>query len=86
MTSRRYQAIDERVAAEIRRLHDHYPKLGHHGILEALRQAEFHVDPRELERFMKKHHMKPERAWRPLPLRGLPTWLGGLGGRDERSP
>jgi hypothetical protein len=35
---------------------------------------------------MKKHHMKPERAWRPLPLRGLPTWLGGLGGRNERSP
>jgi len=55
-------------------------------MLEALRQADFDIDTRELERFMKKHHMKPERPWRPLPLRGLPTWLGGLGGRDKGSP
>jgi hypothetical protein len=86
MTSRRYQAIDEHVAVEIRRLHDQYPKLGHHGMLEALRQANFQIDPSELERFMKEHRMKPERPWRPLPLRGLPAWLGGLGGRDKRSP
>ena len=46
-------------------------------MLEALRQADFDIDTRELERFMKKHHMKPERPWRPLPLRGLPAWLGG---------
>ncbi len=83
MTSRRYQVIDEHVAAEIERLHNQHPKLGHHGMLEALRQADFDIDPRELERFMKKHDMKPERPWRPLPLRGLPAWLGG---RDKRSP
>ena len=86
MTSRRYQVIDEHVAAEIERLHNQHPKLGHHGMLEALRQADFDIDPRELERFMKKHHMKPERPWRPLPLHGLPAWLGGRGGRDERPP
>ena len=86
MTSRRYQVIDERVATEIERLHKQHPKLGHHGMLDALRQADLHIDPRELERFMKEHRMKPERPWRPLPLRGLPAWLGGLGGRDKRSP
>ena len=85
MTSRRYQVIDERVATEIERLHKQHPKLGHHGMLEALRQADFHINPRELEHFMKKHRMKPEPPWRPSPLRGLPTWLGGLGGRDRRS-
>ena len=86
MTSSQYEVIDERVAAEIQRLHKRHPKLGHHGLLEALRQSDIHIDPHELERFMKEHHIKAERPWRPLRLRGLPTWLGGLGGRDERSP
>jgi hypothetical protein len=86
MTSRQYQAIDERAAAEIQRLHKRHPRLGHHGLLEALRQADFDIDPNELKLFMKEHHIKPERPWRPFRLRGLPAWLGGLGGRDEGSP
>ena len=77
MTSRRYHPIDERVAEEIRRLHKRHPKLGHHGLLEALEQAEVHVDPEELERFMKEHRMKAEKPWRPSRWRGLPSWLGG---------
>jgi hypothetical protein len=86
MTTTPYQVIDEQVAAEIRRLHKRHPKLGHHGLLEALRQADYHIDPREIERFMKEHHIKPERPWRPFTWRGLPAWMAGLGGRDERSP
>lgn len=86
MTSGQRQAIDQRVAAEIQRLHKRYPKLGHHGLLEALRQSDIHIDRRDLERFMREHHIKAERPWRPWAWRGLPAWLAGLGGRDERSP
>ena len=77
MTSRQYDAIDERVASEIKRLHKRHRKLGHHGLLEALRQADIHVDPKELERFMKQSGIKPQREWRPWRWRGLPAWLGG---------
>jgi hypothetical protein len=86
MTSRQYQLIDERVAGEIRRLHKRYPRLGHHGLLEALQQADIDVDPDDLKRFMKEHRIKAERPWRPFRWRGLPAWLAGLGGSDERSP
>jgi hypothetical protein len=84
MTSRQYQVIDEQVAGEIRRLHRRHPKLGHHGLLEALRQEDVHVDSRDLERFMKEQGIKPERPWRPFRWRGLPGWLAGLSGGDER--
>lgn len=77
MTSRRYDAIDARVAEEIRRLHKQHPRLGHHGLLEALNQADHHVDPEELERFMKEHRIKAEKPWRPWRWQGLPSWLGG---------
>lgn len=81
-----YQTIDEIAAKEIHRLHKRHPALGHNGLLAALRQAGFDIDPTELRRFMKEQRIRPERPWRPLRLRGLPAWLVGLGGRDERSP
>jgi hypothetical protein len=74
MTSRRYDAIDERVAVEIKRLHKEHPKLGHHGLLEALRQDDIHIDPHQLEQFMRVNHILPEREWRPWRWRGLPRW------------
>lgn len=86
MTSRQYQAIDESVAGEIRRLHKRHPKLGRNGLLEALQQQGAHIDPEELERFMKEHHIKPEQPWRPFRWRGLPAWLAGLGSQDDRAP
>jgi len=48
MTTRQYDAIDDRVADEIKRLHKRHPKLGHDGLLHALRQQEIHVDPEQL--------------------------------------
>jgi hypothetical protein len=74
MTSRQYDAIDERVAAEIKRLHKRHPKLGHDGLLDALRQQDIHVDPQEFETHMKGHHIKAEAAWKPWKWSGLPGW------------
>ena len=77
MRRHEYDSIDERVAEEIRRLHKRHPRLGHHGLLEALKQADLHVDPEELKRFMKEHRIKADKPWRPWRWRGLPGWLGG---------
>jgi transposase len=74
---RTYRTIDERVAKEIRRLHERYPRLGHHALAEALREAGVHVEPAELKRFLKEEGLEPERSWRPQRWRGLPSWLGG---------
>lgn len=77
MTSRQYDAIDERVAEEIRRLHKRHARLGHDGLLDALEQADIHVDPQELERFMAEKSIKAERPWQPWRWIGLPNWYGG---------
>jgi hypothetical protein len=79
MTSRQYDAIDERVAAEITRLHKEHPKLGHDGLLDALRQQDIHVDPQELERYMKQNRIKAELYWRPWKWVGLRgSWMAGV--------
>jgi hypothetical protein len=72
-----YRTIDERAAREIRLLHHSYPKLGHRGLAEALREAGLHVEPEELKRFMKEEGLRPARDWRPWRWRGLPSWMGG---------
>jgi len=74
---RTYQTIDERVAKEIRRLHKRYPKLGHHALAEALREAGVHVEPADLKRFLKEEGLKPERSSRPWRWGGPPSWMGG---------
>src|SRR2546428_12684313 len=77
MTSRQYDAIDELLAAEIKRLHKRYPKLGHDGLLDALVQQNIHVDPQELATFMARQGIKAERIWQPWKWVGLPIWYGG---------
>ena len=72
-----YRTVDEQMAKEIRRLHHSYPKLGHRGLAEALREAGFHVEPNELKRFMKEEGLRPARDWRPWRWRGLPSWMIG---------
>ena len=74
---RSYRTIDEPTAKEIRRLHHSYPKLGHRGLAEVLREAGLHVEPEELKRFMKEEGLRPARDWRPWRWRGLPSWMGG---------
>ena len=77
MTSRQYDAIDELLAAEIKRLHKQHPKLGHDGLLDALVQQDIHVDPQELATFMARQGIKAERIWQPWKWVGLPIWYGG---------
>ncbi len=72
-----HRTIDDRIAGEIRELHKRFPKLGHHGILEALRDDGDRVDPEELKHFLKEHGIRAEKPWRPWRWRGLPSWLGG---------
>jgi len=76
-----YRTIDEHVAKEIKRLHESYPKLGHHGLAEALRETGLDVEPAELKRFMKEEGLRPARDWRPWRWRGLPSWM--IGGPPE---
>ena len=79
MTSRQYDAIDESVGTEIKRLHKRHPKLGHDGLFEALRQQNIHVEPEELEGYMKRNRIKADRYWRPWKWVGLRgSWLGGI--------
>lgn len=75
--NRPYNTIDEETAREIKELHKRHPKLGHHGLLEALKQDGILVDSEELERFMRVNRIKAERFWRPLRWLGAPSWLGG---------
>ncbi len=77
MSGHPYRPIDEEVAAEIKRLHKHHPKLGRHGLLEALRQNGIYVDADELEQFMRANRIGARRGWRPLRWLGAPSWLGG---------
>ena len=77
MSEHRHRSIDAEVAAEIKRLHKRHPKLGHHALLEALKQDGILVDSEELERFMRANGIKAERFWRPLRWLGAPSWLGG---------
>ena len=72
-----YRTINDQVAKEIKRLHESYPKLGHHGLAEALREAGFDVEPAELKRFLKEEGLRPAREWRPWRWRGLPSWMIG---------
>jgi hypothetical protein len=51
-SSRKYDRLDENVAALIAKLHRRHPNLGHHGLLHALKDEGIEVDPQELERFM----------------------------------
>jgi hypothetical protein len=76
-----YRTIDEHVAKEIKRLHESYPKLGHHGLAAALREAGLDVEPAELKLFLKEEGLRPARDWRPWRWRGLPSWL--IGGPPE---
>jgi hypothetical protein len=72
-----HRTIDDHVANEIKRLHESYPHLGHHGLAEALRDAGFDIEPAELKRYMKEEGLRPQRDWRPWRWRGLPSWMIG---------
>ena len=86
MTSRQYDAIDERVATEIKRLHKEHPKLGHEGLLEALGSRDIDVDPEELEHFMKRNALGLSGIGQPWKWSGLPRWWPGMGrNRPSRS-
>jgi hypothetical protein len=78
MTGHQIRAIDDEIAAEIRRLHKRHPRLGHHGIFELLEQAGTHVDREDLERFMAENHIRAAKPWRLWRWRGA-SWPFGSG-------
>jgi hypothetical protein len=64
--SRKYDRLDAKVAALIVKLHKRHPNLGHNGLLKALKDDGFEVDPKELEDLMKARGIEGER-WRHIP-------------------
>lgn len=84
--SRKYDDFDEEVAALVVELHKRHPKLGHHGLLEALRDSGIHVDSKELQEFMGRNRIRAEKPWRPWRLLGLPKWYINSAGSEPDRP
>ncbi len=65
-----YKTIDEKVANEIKKLHDKHPNLASTGLFNVLKQSGTKVDAKELDRFINEQGLKPSAkkkgAWRPL--------------------
>ena len=65
-----YKTIDDRVANEIKKLHEQHTKLGSKGLLNVLKQSGTKINPKELDRFINEQGLKPSAkkkgAWRPL--------------------
>lgn len=59
--SRKYEDFDEEVAILVMDLHKKHPNLGHHGLMKALKDEGYEVDPQHLELFMKDAHIEGER-------------------------
>jgi hypothetical protein len=75
--SRRYDNFDEKVAAFVVELHERHPNLGHNGLLNALEDEGYVVDPQQLERFMEDADIKAESwHWRRNNIRGYLKLLG----------
>ena len=79
-----YATIDEAVAARIKELHKKYPRLGHRGLLTALRDMKLDVDSSELKTFMSESRIMAEKPSRPRQLKGIPTHL--IGGVPPSDP
>jgi hypothetical protein len=75
--SRQYDAFDEEVAGRVVELHERHPNLGHNGLLNALRDEGYEVDPQQLERFMDDADIEGESwHWKRNNIRGFLRILG----------
>jgi hypothetical protein len=75
--SRKYDDFDEAVAALVMDLHERHPNLGHHGLVKALKDEGYEVDPQQLELFMKDAHIEGEGwYWKRNNIRGYLKLLG----------
>jgi len=65
-----YKTINDKIANEIKKLHEQHPNLGSKGLLNVLKQSGTKVDAKELDRFMNEQGLKAKGkkkgAWRPL--------------------
>lgn len=81
MTSREYDSMDEPIAAEIDRLHKKHPKLGHDGLMGALKQQGIQVNERQLKLYLRTRGIDPEspgcRTWGHV---AAGYWIGGVVG------
>lgn len=75
--SRKYDVFDEAVAQLVIGLHKRHPNLGHRGLLKALRDEGYEVDPKQLERFMDDSDIEGEGwYWQRNNIRGYLKLLG----------
>ena len=58
--SRSYDALDEKVGKLLLALHKSHPNLGHNGLIHALKDESFEVDPQVLEQFMDENNIEGE--------------------------
>jgi len=75
MTSRQYDAIDEIVEAEVGRLKEEHPDLGHEGLMDALSQQGIHLDEAEFKEYVRTHNLAPgikRRSWGWVGARWIP--------------
>src|SRR5574341_228583 len=75
--SRKYDVFDEAVAQLVIGLHKRHPNIGHRGLLKALRDEGYEVDPKQLERFMDDSDIEGEGwYWQRNNIRGYLKLLG----------
>ena len=75
--SRNYDDFGEAVAELVIDLHERHPKLGHRGLMKALRDEGYEVDPQQLERFMEQADIEGESwYWKRNNIRGYLKILG----------
>jgi hypothetical protein len=87
MTSRQYDTIDERIAVEIKRLHQKHPALGNEGLSKALEQQGIRVDEHQLKLFLRAKRIHPEspgrKSWGHV---AAGYWIGGALGDGHYDP
>jgi hypothetical protein len=77
MTSREYDAIDEKVAAETKRLKKEHPNLGHEGLMDALDQQGIVLDEADFKDYVRKHKLAPgiiQQSWGWVASRWIPPF------------
>lgn len=77
MTSRQYDVIDEKVAAEIKRLKKDHPNLGHEGLMDALSQQGIQLDEAQCKEYVRKHKLAPgvvQQSWGWVASRWIPPF------------
>ena len=77
MTSRQYDVIDEKAAAEIKGLKTEHPNLGHEGLMDALSQQGIQLEEAQFKEYVRKHKLAPgivQQSWGWVASRWIPPF------------